>query len=155
MILWKCTKCGVRWRLEREDFPIRHCGVRHEYPLGVVGETTGTSKGGKRRKQPPAHNEGVGTELKALVELLNRKPKSGCGCKAFAMELNRRGIEWCKANREKIVAKLDEAYHGLTWNEVRESATAAVKSGLVFRLYPWDVRGSLVDLAIERAGQRP
>ena len=47
---------------------------------------------------------GVGTELKSII------PKwfgrEGCGCRSYAKSLNKKGIDWCFANREEIQNRL-------------------------------------------------
>jgi hypothetical protein len=59
---------------------------------------------------------GVGTELKAMLAILYRlrKPGSKCGCEARAEEMDRRGIPWCEANRDTIIAWLREGAEQLS-----------------------------------------
>ena len=46
MIVWRCTKCGTQTVVKRDYFPIECCRVRHEFPLGVIGEGPGVIQKG-------------------------------------------------------------------------------------------------------------
>lgn len=98
---------------------------------------------------------GPGTELRKLTDSLQIHGKCGGKCGEMLAKMNTWGVDGCREHRAEIVAHLAKAYHGLTWAEVSKAATGAVTSGLVLRIKPWDVCGSLVDLAIERAEALP
>lgn len=54
----------------------------------------------------PRH--GPGTELKELLRKIGIAPGPDCVCHAQAMEMNRRGAEWCEQNMSTIVGWLRE-----------------------------------------------
>jgi len=47
---------------------------------------------------------GVGSALSSLIPSWLRYPN--CSCTAYASHLDSRGLEWCKANQDKIIAHL-------------------------------------------------
>ncbi|MGH8743584.1 MAG: hypothetical protein ACREUY_04820 [Burkholderiales bacterium] len=148
---YRCPTCKHSWRLRNHNFPFTcACGRKAATP-SELERYSETGNSIKRNKLPPAPKEGVGTELTALLAMLGSKAVSSCQCKARAKALNRRGIEWCKANREKIVAWLQEAYDNLAFTEIFQAATIAAFSGLALDINPLDICGSLVDIAIARA----
>lgn len=55
--------------------------------------------------KPPVPAYGVGSELKAMIGWLShlRPPGKKCGCDARAAEMDRRGVDWCDANRSTII----------------------------------------------------
>lgn len=61
-----------------------------------------------RPDQPPAPADGPGTELKKILEARGFKILSNCKCRERVDEMNRRGVEWCRQNREKIMGWLRE-----------------------------------------------
>ena len=59
-------------------------------------------------KYPHAVKQGVGTELKSFLATFGIKGTPNCKCTARAIEMNFRGLDWCKENRELIVDWLEE-----------------------------------------------
>ncbi|MCK9571489.1 hypothetical protein M0R72_21245 [Candidatus Pacearchaeota archaeon] len=55
-----------------------------------------------------ANKGGVGTELSKLLAKWHIRASEGCKCKSRALEMDRRGIEWCEKNIELIVDWLEE-----------------------------------------------
>jgi len=51
---------------------------------------------------------GPGTELKKLLSKIGITATPTCSCNARAAEMDRQGIEWCKANVDNIVGWLRE-----------------------------------------------
>lgn len=83
---FRCPQCGV---MTIRPTLRRVCGKAPEIP-----------------KRPPVPPEGVGTELKRILARFWIKSKPGCGCDRYAAIMNIRGIAWCVANVEWIIAKL-------------------------------------------------
>jgi hypothetical protein len=54
------------------------------------------------------HSHGVGAELKKILRLFGIKATPNCSCNQKALEMDARGIQWCKDNREKIIGWLEE-----------------------------------------------
>ena len=52
--------------------------------------------------------EGVGTELKALLSYMNIKANPNCSCNAKAKTMNKNGVNWCKDNKDTIIGWLEE-----------------------------------------------
>lgn len=59
-------------------------------------------------EQKDGIEEGVGTELKALLSYINIKASPNCSCNAKAKTMNKNGIQWCKDNQDTIVSWLEE-----------------------------------------------
>ncbi len=59
-------------------------------------------------KPQPIPASGPGTELKNLLHRLGFRETPTCGCKSHAREMDHRGVDWCSANIETIVAWLAE-----------------------------------------------
>ncbi len=51
----------------------------------------------------PTPEEGVGTELKKILESQGIVPVQNCGCERHAAEMNRRGPDWCAKHVPTIV----------------------------------------------------
>jgi hypothetical protein len=85
---YQCTQCGfIRWSKYEPRLIHRHC----QMPDG----------------SSPVE-QGPGTELKKLLAGFGIFAESGCGCDDHAREMNRRGVEWCKANVDTIVGWMRE-----------------------------------------------
>jgi hypothetical protein len=105
------------------------------------------------RLTPPvvAPDSGPGTELLLLLSSLGIAEKPGCGCKAKAATMNAWGVDGCRERRDEIVDWFRENQDKFGWREKLAAATAAVASGLAFRINILDQFGSIVDEAIRRA----
>lgn len=101
-----------------------------------------------RRAAPPRPASGPGTELKALLASFGVTEATGCGCSDRAVEMDRHGPAWCRANRATIAGWLRESAAKRTWAERLAAGARAVASGFV--PHPLDVYGSLVDEAVRR-----
>lgn len=56
-----------------------------------------------RRADISVYNEGVGTELKAILQTrFGMELIPSCGCNGKMKQMNYRGVTWCKENRDKI-----------------------------------------------------
>lgn len=53
---------------------------------------------------------GVGSELKKIFQEVDVRPDKACACEAKAAEMDRLGIEAIKANRQKYIDWLRDAY---------------------------------------------
>lgn len=96
---------------------------------------------------------GPGAKLKAIFSALGLRPSVACQCDRKANWMNLWGVDGCRQRRELIVGWLKT---GKEWFGPEEQAVAAynaVASGLAFKLKPWDLFGSIVDLAIQQAEQ--
>ena len=58
---------------------------------------------------PEAIPAGVGSQLKALLSYWGIRDDGSCGCDEHAAEMDCRGVEWCKSNREIIIDWMREA----------------------------------------------
>lgn len=54
------------------------------------------------------HSHGPGTELKKMFSMVGIKATPTCSCNRRAGEMDNRGIEWCKNNKEEILGWLEE-----------------------------------------------
>jgi len=91
-----------------------------------------------------------GYELKYLLQTLRLVPTETCNCEEMITKMNRWGVEGCKTHRKEIVDHLEKSYSALTWTEVVKAAANTVITGLVSRLNPLDLAGSLADEAVHR-----
>lgn len=55
---------------------------------------------------PPSPQEGAGTELKKLLAMIGITSSPGCACNARAIEMDKKGVEWCRKNVSEIVVWL-------------------------------------------------
>lgn len=92
-----------------------------------------------------------GTHLHLLISELGGKPTSGCGCAAYAQQMDSWGLEKCRKRKPEIVEHLRKAYKGTSYAALATAIAKCVTSGLAFKLNPLDPLGSLVDEAIRRA----
>lgn len=93
---------------------------------------------------------GPGTELSKLLAELGLKTSAGCRCKNRARQMDSWGVSGCWEHFEEIVAWLQEARGKASWTETITAAAAVLTSGLQIDLL--DLEGSLIRIAIERAG---
>ena len=54
------------------------------------------------------HSHGPGSELKKMFSLVGIKSTPTCSCNRRAGEMDTKGIEWCKNNKEEILGWLEE-----------------------------------------------
>lgn len=86
---------------------------------------------------PPPPDGGPGTELRKLLKTLGIQPRGkDCQCNAHALEMDRRGPQWCEAHLETIVDWLAEE---------------AKKRPLLGVLFSRTAARQMVRLAIQRA----
>lgn len=131
-VRWKCPKCGFRDRIPPAEFPVHcACGTVHEYPQGVADEDP-----------PPAP---PGDQLKAMFSQVGVRKTKSCRCEEIRREMNRLGVEGCKRERSRLLAKLKTAYDEASLYTKGMAYVLARSKGL-----PLSLEG-LFDLAIERA----
>jgi hypothetical protein len=100
--------------------------------------------------KPSPEEDGIGTELKLILESLGLKGYSGCKCKAIAGWMNRIGLQGCLENREVILAKLRKAQEDLGWLDEKKAQFLGLIKGLAFKLDKNDPAPGLLDEAIRR-----
>jgi hypothetical protein len=137
----RCTRKGCKWHKGTDPTPHPH--------YRIFAKCTGVTDAGELL--PPLGFPG--TKLTALLSSLGAAANSSCQCKAKAEQMDRWGVNGCREYRAEIVAWLKDSYSGLSWAEIAKAGAAALASGLVLKLNPLDVCGSLVDLAIEQAAK--
>ena len=54
------------------------------------------------------HSHGAGSELKKLFKLVGIKATPTCSCNRRALEMDEKGLSWCKENKETILEWLGE-----------------------------------------------
>jgi hypothetical protein len=59
-------------------------------------------------KAPIKTTGGVGTEIKLLLAGMGFEPGPNCNCHEHQANWDKNGIKWCKDNRQKLVAALNE-----------------------------------------------
>lgn len=140
-----CNRCSMRiGNLDPADIPARgivcRCGNRIQ---------PGEAKADTRKRLPPAPAHGPGTELKQLLAELGITGVQGCGCDSKVATMNRWGVEGCRERFGEIRQWLVNSRGKASWAEAIRAAVAVVASGI--EVDPFDVEGSLVRIAIERA----
>lgn len=89
---------------------------------------------------------GPGTKLKELLAEIGVKDDGGCGCRAYAAQMDAWGVDGCRARRAEIVARLKEQWERLGWWDRVKTGVRTVRAcGLS------DPAGELVDRAIALA----
>ena len=116
--MYFCPKCGFTLPVE-PVLPFNcHCGYRD----------LGNGKGEQTAAQPVvAPPDGVGTILARKTRILKWAGKliffwHGCQCDKRAAEMNTRGLQWCKDNRETIIGWLMESPVAKLVPDARERA---------------------------------
>jgi hypothetical protein len=97
---------------------------------------------------------GPGTELKAIFAELGIYPRRACDCNRRAEEMDRLGVEGCRAGREEILGWLRHQQAARSWaDKIAHAFTAgtALVRGRTSWLRLDDVAGSLLDEALRRA----
>lgn len=101
------------------------------------------------KAKEPTPVGGPGTELKRLFASLGVTGKPGCGCREVAAEMDRLGVVGVRAGLERLAGILREKAKEKGWMEKTKIALRATIRGIV--LNPFDVYGSLIELACRRA----
>jgi hypothetical protein len=102
-----------------------------------------------RRPSPPPPPPGVGTELTQLItELAGAASNSACGCKALAVEMDKKGADWCWDARYNICDRLRENIKKASM-KTKALAIARAASKLMW-LDPTDIAPGLFDRAYDR-----
>lgn len=68
--------------------------------------------------------------------------------------MDRNGVEWCKANKPRLVRHLKKAYSKLAWHDVSAFAIRATAAGLAFKMLAGGPAEWLVEEAIRRSEAR-
>jgi hypothetical protein len=103
--------------------------------------------------QTKTAKDGAGTALHLLLAEHGVVPGDSCKCKEHAHRMDSMGLRWCRDNRQVLAQLLEVSGQAFGWSVFLKVAANAMKSGLVFRLNPLDVYGSLVGEAIRRAAE--
>ena len=103
------------------------------------------------RLQAIATGRGVGSELWRLLESVGVVHTPACPCLRLAEEMNRLGPPGCREQRAVLVAQggVSAAQYG--WTTMVRAAIKSVGNGVVWKINPLDLYGSLLDEAIARA----
>ncbi len=106
-----CEKCGREHRVR--VFPLYcRCGAVH-----YADSSTPASP--RTRKSPPTHHRTFGTALQELV---------GCGCNLPCRKWDRRGLDWCRDNANRIAKRLTrEPKPGLSAEQAAEMVQLAIE----------------------------
>ena len=104
---------------------------------------------------PDGPGFGPGTELKKILGQLGFTSTGGCQCNDRANQMDRWGVEGCRANRDEIVNWLRGEQANRGWLEKARAAVRATASGLAFSLNPLDPAPGLLEEAIRRAAVPP
>lgn len=163
-MFWQCTECGHSFNIDGEDveaegWSVECCGIEHVWPMGIVEQRRPVHRLKRRRtprkKVPPLKLWPHGDVLKELLEQLGARQTKGCQCRALIHHMNVLGPR-CMDFKRQIVAHLQKAYDHSTWADAVTFRVRAAATGIAWELKDWnDPIGSLVDLAIERASDRP
>lgn len=98
--------------------------------------------------KPPKPAGSVGTRLHDVILSLGIKPKPNCGCRALMLEMDNLGVKGVAEKREHYadaLRKRADKFGVATWIA---AGTAAVLSGLAFKINPLDPMPGLLDEAI-------
>ncbi|REK19178.1 MAG: hypothetical protein DWQ37_01945 [Planctomycetota bacterium] len=143
--------------------PLNDGRFRHESRCGVVRETTqprlvrscpqGACAKWVREHPLQAYASRPGAMLAHLLAELGIVQRQGCGCQNRARQMDDWGVEGCREHRAQIAAWLRTDLRRYGWRERLRAAVRAVRTGLAFRLNPFDLFTGLVDEAIRRAEQ--
>lgn len=97
----------------------------------------------------------AGTKLKELLAWLGIEAKAGecVPCQDIAAQMDRDGLDWCRANAVKISDHLRTMAADRSWGEWGKAALKSALIGLV--LNPFDPFPGLVTEAIRRAEDVP
>lgn len=116
-----------------------------------------TQQSAKKAKRP----RGVGTHISVILHAAGITAKD-CGCHSKAAEWNRRGVDWCLANRRELVDRLVEqaAERDVSFLSAGTSLATAypllsARIGLAIAMHPLRataaIAGEIVDYAIHQA----
>lgn len=94
---------------------------------------------------------GVGSQLWRLLESVGIQHAADCDCLAWAERMNAWGPAGCRQQRVAIAAHMRDSARSYGWGDLAQAAAKAVTTGLVLRLNPLDIYGSLLDEAIRLA----
>jgi hypothetical protein len=97
---------------------------------------------------------GPGSELRLVFRELSITPKKDCGCKKFAKQMDKLGVDGCRAQRCELARRLQEKSAEFGLADFLTAGLRAITSGIALRINPLSPFLSLVDLAIERATAR-
>lgn len=99
--------------------------------------------------------EGPGTELKRILSSLGISPSPSCHCGKKMAEMNRRGVEGCRATKDEIAGWLREGQDKWGWASKVKAAALAVTTGIAFKVNWADPFPDLVEEACKRAEGKP
>jgi hypothetical protein len=123
----RCTRCGYL------TVPIPNQGQ-------AILRNCDVLPSGERRPEP-------GTKLHEVLAEVGISGDDDCGCSAFAATMNAWGVEGCRANRQVIIQRLQDAAINHGWDAAIAAPSLLIK--------PWfnivDPFGAIVDEAIRKA----
>src|SRR5687768_14019862 len=106
----------------------------------------------KRACKAEAPPPGPGTHLTLLMKEIDAVPTTGCKCFERAREMDQRGVEWCRENKETIRGWLGEALKEVKWLWLVSAGMQLIKRNWFNPLAPIE---SMVDEALRRAEASP
>lgn len=96
----------------------------------------------------PQDQQPVGTNLKLLINSLGLSESRICDCAVLRSEMDRLGVDGCLQNRERLIAGIRASAGKLSWRVKFKAAVPALRTGLAFRVNPFDPVPGLFDEAI-------
>jgi hypothetical protein len=97
---------------------------------------------------------GPGTELTAIIKSLGIEASANCGCRAYAEQMDRWGVQGCLERHHQIAEHLRDQKDKWGWGAKFKAAGHAIFTGLAFKLNPVDPYPGLVREAINRAQRK-
>lgn len=144
-----------------------YCRTRPDYRAAWEAEAAGLSVEPTPVHGPPTHGApgqaalpplppgGPGKEQKAILVSLGIPHPDGCTCNHRAQQMDRWGSAGCKEHFREIVGWLREAREQYAANvDWGEAIVKAIRSGLAFRLNPFNPEPGIVKEAIRRAAAK-
>lgn len=104
-----------------------------------------------KRLEAILQGNGVGSQLWKLLEELGVKHTPNCPCLTWAERMNKWGPEGCRQQEKAITRHMKSSAKNYGWGDIAQVISKAARSGLIFKINPVNIYGSLLNEAIRRA----
>jgi hypothetical protein len=132
-------------------------GQRYRYRCSSCGRLTGWTRSPAARVKGDcdptydAGQKGPGTQFKLLTGQLGLHNRGGCNCDKLLKRMNEYGVAGCREHRYELLAYLHDNASRYGWTDKAKAGILAIRTGLLFRIDPFDPIGSLFDEAVRLA----
>lgn len=155
---YHCPDCGRSFHIigtDRKPQPFARVMLSEHLPhISEIADKSRPAKESPKREPPapPDPSKGLpGTEMLRLTEELGVVSPPGCGCKSMAANMDRLGVDECRARIPDLRLAVAGAWENWGWKDKLKAVAASAWKAAGLGVSPTDPVRDLLEIALDRA----